>query len=54
VGGTSLVVYPAAGLLRYFHGQKLALINKTPTDFDVRADLVLRGSIGEALDYAVG
>ena len=52
VGGTSLVVYPAAGLLHYFHGDKLVLINKTATDFDHRADLVIHDSIGRALNYA--
>lgn len=51
VGGTSLVVYPAAGLLRYFQGNKLVLINNSSTDYDSKADLVIRGSIGEALDY---
>jgi len=52
VGGTSLVVYPAAGLLRYFWGNKLVLINKSATDYDAKADLVIHGSIGEALTYA--
>lgn len=49
VGGTSLAVYPAAGLLNYFRGGHLALINKTPTPYDHRADLVLAGPIGELL-----
>jgi len=53
VGGTSLAVYPAAGLLHYFRGRRLALINKSATDFDGRADLIIRESIGKALDYAV-
>ena len=53
VGGTSLVVYPAAGLLQYFRGSKLVLINKSPTDYDRKADLVIRGSIGESLAHAV-
>lgn len=53
VGGTSLVVYPAAGLLHYFNGSKLILINKSVTSFDSRADLVLHESIGRALKYAV-
>lgn len=52
VGGTSLAVYPAAGLLRYYGGRNLALINKTPTDYDAWADLMIRGSVGEALDFA--
>lgn len=47
VGGTSLAVYPAAGLLDYYNGNKLALINKTPTPRDSIADLVVQGSIGE-------
>ena len=47
VGGTSLAVYPAAGLLRSFHGYYLVLINKTVTPFDFRADLVIREPIGE-------
>lgn len=41
VGGTSLNVYPAAGLLRYFTGAALAVVNKTPTPADARADLVI-------------
>lgn len=47
VGGTSLVVYPAAGLIDYYRGNKLVLINKTPTARDAVADLVVAGSIGE-------
>jgi len=47
VGGTSLVVYPAAGLVDYYRGRKLVLINKTPTPCDDRADLVINGEIGE-------
>ncbi|MBQ9828213.1 MAG: NAD-dependent protein deacylase [Lachnospiraceae bacterium] len=47
VGGTSLNVYPAAGLLRYYHGNKLVLINKSETPFDSRADLVLHEYLGE-------
>lgn len=53
VGGTSLVVYPAAGLLHFFRGRRLVLINKSATDFDSRADLLIRGSIGQALACAV-
>ena len=49
VGGTSLQVYPAAGLIRYFQGDHLVLINKTATPADKNADLVIMGSIGEAL-----
>ena len=47
VGGTSLAVYPAAGLIDYYTGNKLILINKTPTPRDAAADLVVQGSIGE-------
>ncbi|NLF35396.1 MAG: NAD-dependent protein deacylase [Clostridiales bacterium] len=49
IGGTSLVVYPAAGLVDYYRGNKLALINKSSTSMDARADLVLKGPIGEVL-----
>ncbi len=47
VGGTSLVVYPAAGLIDYYPRNKLVLINKTETPMDGKADLVVTGSIGE-------
>ena len=47
IGGTSLMVYPAAGLIDYYKGNKLILINKTPTARDSVADLVVQGSIGE-------
>lgn len=47
VGGTSLAVYPAAGLIDYYEGSKLVLVNKTPTPKDKMADLVVQGSIGE-------
>ena len=47
VGGTSLVVYPAAGLVDYYKGNKLVLVNKTATARDGIADLVVQGSIGE-------
>ena len=47
VGGTSLAVYPAAGLLQYFHGDHLVLINMSVTPYDSMADLVLRDPIGE-------
>lgn len=49
VGGTSLSVYPAAGLIDYYRGNKLALINKSPTPGDAAAGLLVQGSIGEAL-----
>ncbi|MBR1876230.1 MAG: NAD-dependent protein deacylase [Lachnospiraceae bacterium] len=47
IGGTSLVVYPAAGLINYYRGHKLVLINKGSTGVDSRADLVINGPIGE-------
>lgn len=53
VGGTSLNVYPAAGLVEYFRGRELVLINKTSTGYDGRATLILRESIGEVLNRAV-
>jgi NAD-dependent deacetylase len=53
VGGTSLSVYPAAGLLGYRRQAKLALINLTETPFDQRADLVVRQSTAAALGSAV-
>lgn len=49
VGGTSLSVYPAAGLIRYFRGNQLVLINKSPTQYDTEADLVIHGSIGDVM-----
>lgn len=53
VGGTSLVVYPAAGLLQYFRGKKLVLINKEETAMDSRADLVIHDAIGKVLGEVV-
>ena len=56
VGGTSLVVYPAAGLLRYFRGDKLVLVNRDETPYDSQADLVIHDSLGKvfsALDQAL-
>lgn len=47
VGGTSLTVYPAAGLIDYYQGHKLVLINKSVTPMDSRADLIISGKIGE-------
>jgi NAD-dependent deacetylase len=49
IGGTSLAVYPAAGLIDYYRGNKLILINKTATPRDAQADLVIQGAIGEVL-----
>ena len=54
VGGTSLVVYPAAGLIRYFNGKNLVLINKSSTQYDSIANLVISDSIGNVLGEAVG
>jgi len=50
IGGTSLAVYPAAGLIDYYRGNKLVLINKSATPRDSQADLVVQGSIGEILE----
>lgn len=47
VGGTSLTVYPAAGLIQYYQGQRLVLINRDETPYDDRADLVIREPIGQ-------
>jgi len=53
IGGTSLVVYPAAGLIQYFRGKNLVLINKSETSADRNADLVIHDSIGQVLDKAL-
>lgn len=53
VGGTSLNVYPAAGLINYYRGDKLVLINKESTPADRKAGLLIRDKIGEVLDKAV-
>ena len=47
IGGTSLAVYPAAGLINYYRGHKLVLVNRGATPADGRADLLVRGRIGE-------
>ena len=49
VGGTSLVVYPAAGLIQYFRGKDLVLINKSETQYDSKATLVINDAIGKVL-----
>ncbi len=49
VGGTSLVVYPAAGLIDYYRGHRLVLINRDETPYDARADLVIHDSLGKVL-----
>ena len=51
IGGTSLVVYPAAGLINYFKGKNLVLINKTSTPYDDKANLVIYDSIGKVMDF---
>ena len=50
IGGTSLTVYPAAGLIDYYSGDKLVLINKSVTSMDCRADLLLQESIGAVFE----
>ena len=54
VGGTSLNVYPAASFVRYYHGHRLVLINKSATPYDQYADLLIHDSIGKVLSEAVG
>lgn len=54
VGGTSLIVYPAAGLIDYYRGSKLVLINKGATSRDSQADLVISDRIGEVLGAVTG
>lgn len=49
VAGTSLTVYPAAGLIQYFRGENLVLINRDPTPVDAKADLVFHDKVGEVL-----
>ena len=53
IGGTSLIVYPAAGLIDYFRGEHLVLINKSETSADARAELVIREPIGDVLHEAL-
>lgn len=53
VGGTSLVVYPAAGLLQFFRGKALVLINRDPTPYDQTATYVFHEDLGEILDGAI-
>lgn len=53
IGGTSLVVYPAAGLINYFKGKNLVLINKSSTSADNKADLVIHDAIGKVLGESV-
>ncbi len=51
VGGTSLSVYPAAGLIRYYRGSRLALINKSATPYDREADILIQAGLGETFSY---
>lgn len=53
IGGTSLIVYPAAGFVRYFRGNKLVVINKSSTQADEYADLVIHEDIASVMDQAV-
>lgn len=53
VGGTSLNVYPAAGLINYYKGKKLVLINKSATNFDSKANLVIAENIGEVFEQMI-
>lgn len=50
VAGTSLTVYPAAGLLQYYRGDRLVLINRDATQYDKKADLVIRDKIGAVME----
>ena len=54
VGGNSLVVYPAAGLIAYYQGKRLVLINKAATSRDAQADLVISEKIGQVLGAVTG
>ena len=51
IAGTSLAVYPAAGLIDYFRGSHLAIINRSPTPRDYQADLCIRANVGDVLDW---
>ncbi len=51
IAGTSLVVYPAAGFIDYFCGDKLVIINKSPTSRDREADLLIEGPVGEIMNW---
>ena len=53
IGGTSLVVYPAASFINYFKGSNIVLINKSKTPYDSKADLVINESIGKVLDEVI-
>ena len=51
IAGTSLAVYPAAGLIDYFHGSHLVIINRSPTPRDYAADLCIRSNVGDVLSW---
>lgn len=51
IGGTSLNVYPAAGLIQYFNGNTLVLINRDSTPFDYKADIIIHDNIGEVFNF---
>ena len=51
IGGTSLVVYPAAGLTRYFQGDKLVIVNRDPTPQDAAADVLISCEIAQAFSF---
>jgi NAD-dependent deacetylase len=53
IGGTSLNVYPAAGFINYYNGNKLVLINKSETPYDGQANLLIHDSIGKVLKMCV-
>ena len=53
VAGTSLTVYPAAGMIRYFRGNNIVLINRDVTPMDSIATLIIRDKIGEVLDKII-
>ena len=51
IAGTSLVVYPAAGLIDYFNGSHLVIVNRSTTPRDQQADLCISASIGDVMDF---
>ena len=53
IGGTSLVAYPAAGLINYFNGKNIVLINKSSTQADYKADLIINDDIAKVMEEAV-
>ena len=53
VAGTSLVVYPAAGLIDYFSGDHLVLVNATPTSADAHADVIIREPVARTFDLVM-